>query len=413
MSGRVTSRIDCVGRRRVLALALGLAGIGLAACGSAEPEDGAEEGDVLAAGAWLAGDAEALRVALGALERLEGTAAAQGASELLERIGAADTCTSVLAHAARASDLSQALRCVDEAAIPPALQSLRGDASLVWSIPLTAERGPSLQGTARIAADGSFRATSSFDRTGAQASTGLARLLVPDERSAGPARLSDREALIHARLRPADGLDLAGGVAAGSQADQLFQLGSSLFTGVALSGTWEVTVYTPEPGMALPPMALGLELSLPDAARLAVDRFVADLEAAWPLRHEPARFRLARAAATESMDSESAGSEPVELEGACFFELRILPDFAPCWAIHRDLLAIGWNTTSLERALEPGRAAGEALDGVELALERWPRAEQVLGGDGQGYPWQRLSLEARAASGTVHLALSGLAEGRP
>jgi hypothetical protein len=351
---------------------------------------------VLPPGAWLFGSADALGVVLSAVSELRGTEAARFAQQAQRRIA---SCSEILAHALQPAELLAALRCraADET-IPAPLERLRGETSLAWSVELGNDRLP-LRGSATVATDGGIRATLSFT-PGSQA--GLARWVVPGERAAGATRLAARDALIHARLRPAGGLDVASEVASGGQADRLFQLGSALFTGAALAGSWELVVYPPKQGEALPPLALGLDLLLPDAARLGVDRFVADLEAAWPIRHQPARFAL-------------AGGR--ELSGACFFELRILPEFAPCWVVDADLLVVGWNGRSLERALSDDAQRAAPLDGAVLALDRWPAAERALGGDGAAYPWRRIEIDARRGAGAeadaVVLALRAEAGSQP
>jgi hypothetical protein len=384
-------------RRGFIALCATLL-VAAAGCDRAHPEGGRPL--ALPPGAWLVGDADALRAVLVSVGRLRGTPAARRAGAALDRIA---DCSEVLSHAESTEGLLDALGCrAPTAEVPAAVDQLRDGAAIAWTLPLPGRAGSSpadagvLRGTADVDASGRLRASLAM-RAGADA--GVARLLVPGERPAGPPRLAGDEALIHARLRPADGLDLTSAVAPGSQADRLFRLGSALFSGAALAGTWEVAVYPPQAGDALPPMALGLDLEVPGAVRAAVDRFVADLEAAWPIRHREARFELA--------DGRSVA-------GACFFELRILPAFAPCWAIEGDLLVVGWNGAGLQQALAApaaSRAGQASLDGVVLALDRWPAAEAALGGEGAGYPWEHVEVTARGRADDVVLALQ--AEPRP
>jgi hypothetical protein len=378
--------------RRGLTALCALLLLGTAGC--EDPRASAAPLESLPAGAWLVGDADALRSVLAGLSRLEGTRVARQAGRALERIVG---CDEVLSHADGAAGLLDALACRPPTAdVPAALAELRGEAALAWALPLPG-RDPALlglvdvvRGTADVDAAGGLRASLSLHP---HSETGVVRLLVPGERTAGPPRLSGEATLIHARLRPADGLDLASAIAHGSQADRLFRLGSALFSGAALAGTWELAVYPPQPGDALPPMALGLDLEAPGAVRAGVDRFVADLEAAWPIRHREARFEL--------------GAGRV-VSGACFFELRILPEFAPCWAIDADLLVVGWNGRALRHALSAPVASDDArpsLDGVVLALDRWPAAEVALGGEPAGYPWERVELVARGRGDEVRVAL--------
>ena len=382
-------------RRAALLAALALV---LGSCDRAAPEEATE---TLPTGAWLYGDAEALRVVLDGVSQLRGTSAARAAQQARQRVA---SCVEIIAHAERASGLLAELRCVEGSPGPPEpLRKLRADQSLAWLMPTDGQPGTRpgtrsrWRGTAQVAADGAIRASLSM-APARDGDRGLARLLVPGKRGAGPTRLATQDSLIHARLRPADGLDVASAIAAGGQADRLFRLASTLFTGAALVGTWELAVYPPEPGQLLPPIALGLELALPEAARAGVDRLVADLEAAWPIRQREARFELGARG---------------EIQGACFFELRILPEFAPCWAIRDDLLAVGWNAASLQRALGESSVPPAPLDGVVLSLDRWPAAERTLGGDAAAYPWQRIELAARATGDEIVLALRAAKAPRP
>jgi len=112
-------------------------------------------------------------------------------------------------------------------------------------------------------------------------------------------------------------------------------------------------------------VALGLGLSVPTAARAGVEAFVSELEATWPIRRRPATF---------AVDADGGS-----VEGACFFDLRILPAFAPCWASRDDLLVIGWNPRSIQRALaSAGDARRGPRDGAVLDLSRWPRADAAI-----------------------------------
>ena len=77
--------------------------------------------------------------------------------------------------------------------------------------------------------------------------------------------------LVHARLRPAGGLNIARLVPHGSQGDQLFRLKSELFSGVVLDGTWEVAVYLPEQGSIVPPSALAVGYRVREAALAAAE----------------------------------------------------------------------------------------------------------------------------------------------
>jgi len=227
---------------------------------------------------------------------------------------------------------------------------------------------------------------------------GVADLWRPATEPPGAPRLSPRDGLAQIRIRPAGGIDLAALVPRGSQADRLFALKSELLSGAVLAGVWELALYPPSPGTDVPLAALGLDLASVTVADLALTGFVRELEAVWPIRHQTASFGRAR--------------------GACFDELRILPQLAPCYALRDDLLVVGWNRTATRRALAETDAPSllDERGGAAFWLDRVAEADRamarVLGRAprGGGYGWQRaLARPSKAAPGALrwHLELRG------
>jgi hypothetical protein len=119
-----------------------------------------------------------------------------------------------------------------------------------------------------------------------------------------------------------------------------------------------------------------------------MERFVADLQAAWPVR----RSDFAVGAA----------------EGACLLDMNLLPDLAPCYVATEGALVVGWNPASVRMALgvaERGpRAAGAPHPGagLTLSLERFPEADARFARLAPPnvslppigvYPWRRLNAD--------------------
>jgi hypothetical protein len=147
-------------------------------------------------------------------------------------------------------------------------------------------------------------------------------------------------------------------------------------------------------------MALSLDYRMRPAAKVAMTKFVSELEATWPIHHSVQVI---------------AG-----YEGACFHDLRLLPDLVPCWVLTEQSIVIGWNPSSIAVALS---GADEAVDsdvepfgpsgGLLVRLDRLPEADrrlrQRLGGGGDGptdYLWDALRLEARNDGERLQLELS-------
>ncbi len=367
-----------------LALACGLLA---ASCTPREP--------ALPPDAILAGDASALVRALRGLARLEGTPLARSARELAARL---EGCEEFAASApvGELGALLDRVTCAPFAQQPASLQRLRGDADLVFVLPLRGALGrselaaSSLTGTLRVAESGSLVLTA---RGNAQ---DLPSWLVPAAEPAGPGVLSTRNTLVHARFRPELGLDLAALVPEESQADRMFRLKSELFAGAVLAGALEAAVYLPPEGRAMPLLVVAVDVALQRPALAAVQQLVRELEATWPIHHAPVTFG--------------------QRTGACFFDLAILPEFAPCYAQGERALLFGWNPDAIAAALLPG--AGDAPDeagGLLVHFDRMPAADRrlqsALAPDREprdiDYAWSRLQARADRESDQVewHLEL--------
>lgn len=363
---------------RVLLACVLLGGPG---CGAREP---------LPEGAWLSGDAAALRAVWTRLARLEGTPLGRFA-ERAEQAARRSDCGFVVGHAPTdgLSGLVDSLACASPGAEPSAVVQARGDADWLLVAPLSAEQRLVVRGAGTP--DGSLELTLAFDPLDEE---GLAGLLLPDGRAPGPAVLARDDALVHARVRPRAGLDVARFVADSGQGDRLFRLKSGLFSDAVLAGVWEIAVYMPEAGAPLPPLAVALDVRSERIAREAVERFIAELSALWPVHRTAVRF--------------AAG------EGACLFDLRILPGFAPCYALRSGALVLGWNPPSLERALA-GSAGPGGASRLTVRLDRLPEADRRLAAAIpatppaiESYGWQ--ALEIAAGEGDADLVVRLAAE---
>jgi hypothetical protein len=276
------------------------------------------------------------------------------------------------------------LRCAEPAGPLAPLHRERGARALAFVWPL--EAGPKLRGRLELDAAGNAELALTVPDAAAHGLTGL---VLPGEAPPGPGVLSGRDALVHARLRPAGGLDLAALIPSGGQADRLFRLRSALFAGLVLDGTWELALYLPEPGQAVPPAALALGVTTRDAAVAAMEGFLAELVATWPVHRS--EFAVGAAA------------------GACLLDLRILPDFAPCYVAMPGALLIGYNPESLRRALAAGEPALGADGGLVVELARLAEADARLAGKAAASTpaaapaWRRLRAEGREVEGRVEL----------
>jgi hypothetical protein len=323
-------------------------------------------------GAWWVGSAPAVRTLLEQLAQLEGTPLARRAREL-----AADLpdCPTVGVHAPD-GDLAKLVantRCQGDgdplAAIHHAEQS-----DLVFALPQAPDTA--LRGTLRKE-NGALALELRWADPPAGSALGL---LVPGGEPAGADRLASGQRLLALRVRPRAGLDLAALVPEDSQADRLFRLKSALLSSAVLDGTWEGAVYLPERAGGMPGVAVALGFSLRSAAIAATSRFVADLEATWPVH----RSALHHAAG----------------DGACLPDLNVLPELAPCYVVTDDALVVAWNPASLERALAGERPAPDESGGaparLDLDLALIESADDLLARAFPGsspplrWPWRRV-----------------------
>jgi len=341
---------------------------------------------------------ESLARLLARLQRLEGTRLGRRAAALAESL---PDCEWVEGREeeGRPADVWSRLTCRPANSELAGLDRARGDRDLAFALP--ANGGARAVGTLAIADDGDVDLELLLPRS---AFAGTWALTLPAADPPGPTLLSHADELVHARLRPEGGLDIASLVPESSQADRMFRLKSELFAGAVLDGTWELAIYLPAPGRPMPRSALAVGFKLKGPAVAAMERFVEDLQEAWPIR----RSDFAVAAA----------------KGACLFDLTVLPDLAPCYVATENALVVGWNPASVVKALEKNAGAGAPSGGLRpqggltVDLERFPDADThfaQLASPGTsstpagGYPWQRLSADGVREGNTVrvHVHLAG------
>jgi hypothetical protein len=316
---------------------------------------------------------------LARLQRLEGTRLARRAAALAEALPGCEWVEGREEEGPPANVWS-GLSCRPGDSALAGLDRERGDRDLAFALP--ANGGARTLGTLDIAENGDVEVEILLPRS-AFANTWA--LTLPGAEPPGPTLLSHADELVHARLRPEGGLDIAALVPESSQADRMFRLKSELFAGAVLDGTWEAAIYLPGPGHPMPLSALAVGFSLKGPAVAAMERFAADLRAVWPVR----RSGFAVGAA----------------EGACLLDLNILPDLAPCYVATEGALVVGWNPASVRKALAKDDMVGSARNslppegGLTVELERFPDADTRFAqlaspGDAASatgsYPWRRL-----------------------
>ncbi|MDP6978647.1 MAG: hypothetical protein QF570_08595 [Myxococcota bacterium] len=353
-------------------------------------------------GHWVVGDRAALSPVISGFAEFESTPAGRFAARWSEAV---EGCDDFVMRASAEDGLETLLGnvvCADSLEVPHVLTEHRGDAAAVFSFASTG--GTRSHGRVTIAPDGSHQIDARFepshDAAGAGGSS-LHSLLVQGDEAAGPAALSSEDAVIHARIRPAGGIDLASLVSQGSQADQMFNLRSELFMGALLKGAWEVALYLPRHDQVTPPMVLSLDHTIRVGAERAMQTFVSGLEATWPIHHS---------------EQDIAGHA-----GTCFHDLKLLPDLVPCYVVTERSIVVGWNPTSIALAL--GRTAtpatyvsGPVLDeqgGLLVHLDRLPEADARLQRQLHGArpatslasQFDRLRVDARSASDSVSLRI--------
>ena len=337
-----------------------IAAVALVAC-SAEPD-----GPVLPDVVVLAGEGPALIRLFDDLSAWSDTPLAvvlAGAPDL-------SACSTVEARAPEfdLAGLLAGLRC---APLSPALDAARGDAGLLLSLPV--------RGTHAVVR---WSVGDTIEIDAHLPDAVLPPLLRGLEAGSGPSVLSGAGALLHGRIRTtgiAATVAAATGDAAG-QGERLFALGSSILAGSILDGTVEVAWYSPPEGGAVPPLAVALGAKSSSAVAEGTARYVAALQERWPI-------------ATRSL------SEPT---GQCLDGLRVMPDFAPCWVAMPWGVALGWNESTLRRALEPGPGPS---DRAVVHIDRFGEADAVLRrarglvGESPAYPWRSLEITTEHGDG--------------
>jgi len=346
---------------------------------------GASLEEAIPSGWTLAGRASAVLPALEQLQEIEQTPIARGAAELQRRI---QGCELFVARCPRAEDsegdrelggettvcrLAETAECVD--ALPDEVAALGAGSGWVFSYQAPA----SLWFVARGSRGDDGALTVAAD-VGPVGESGALSLVLPAAEAPGPPRLSDKGALLHARVRPDGGLNIARFVSGGGWAARMYRLKSDLFEGKALAGVWELAAYVPKEGEIIPPLALAIDVRDPDLAVTAMERFLSELEATWPVRR--ADYRLG------------------DRTGACLSDARVLPDLTPCYVADGEALFVGWNPRSLDLALSGG-SPGEVADpagsesGGRIFFARFPDADEVIArasgalapAPATSYPW--------------------------
>lgn len=361
--------------------------LALMACGASSPAR-----PNLPDGFAIAGKIAALDLLLATLEQLPESPAAHGSarlrSELLD-------CPLVATATPRENpeQLLSSMACVEESDLHPVLANRLRDAEVVFSFPIGASGH--LVGGLRIDTDGSVSVEAMLTEA---PSEGVVRLLIPSEKPAGPAKLSTRGTLIHARMRPVGGLDLSRLAPEASQADQLFRLRSQLFVSTALVGVWEIAMYQPLEGQRVPPIVIAADIAELIVARVGLDQFVGEIEETWQVHAVVTKF--------------------ANLEGRCFFDLRILPNFEPCFVLSGENLMIGWNPSAISAALAKSNGiAPDPAGGFVIHLDRLVEADEQLRRaftpnapeQTRAYPWTWFEGSAASTADgiSIHASLRG------
>ena len=148
------------------------------------------------------------------------------------------------------------------------------------------------------------------------------------------------------------------------------------------------------------PMALGLDYRMRTVAVAAMEAFVRELERTWPVHRSP--FRVG------------------EWDGACLLDLRILPEFAPCYVATDRALVVGWNPTSVRLALAASPIPGDApSSGVVVHLDRFGEADRRLRAAfapdlpplDLDYAWDRIVAQSWKEQGHYRVRVAALAKG--
>jgi hypothetical protein len=375
--------VNCV-RRQILVVASALAlGFVAASCGvETVPRNDWPDGTLVIA------RREALAQLLGQLQALPGSKLSHRAGVIAATL---PDCAWLEARSLDgAADLENRLDCYPRNQELAGLERERGEADVVFALP--AHAGERVVGTLSVTASGDVEARLRVPRS---AFSDARTLLRPSAAEPGPNLLSHADELVHARLRPEGGLDIASLIPAQGQADHMFRLKSEIFAGAVLDGTWEIAIYLPEPDRPMPRAALAVGFSLRAPAVAAMEQFLSDLQESWPVRRSP--FALGSA------------------EGACLPDLNLLPDLAPCYLATESALVVGWNSASLRRALEfdePAHDSPHPAAGLHVDLARFPEADARFAKAASPdepdpvatpLPWQRMSADGVPRADGVHV----------
>lgn len=345
---------------RILAFALGLTL--LAGCGE-PPDPRLREPLVLLHG-------PALERLLERLARLEGTPLARNAKSLRGRLGGCATVWGTPRAGGRdaAQQALADLRCLtaedeDDERLTLARRR-RGDAAGWIQWPLGGN------GRLELGLELLDEDLALTGRVEPPAIPGALALLLPGQSPPAAPAIEPTRAVIHLRVKPADGLPLSQWIPTGGQADRLFALKGRLLAGALLEGTWELAFVTPETPGSLPLPVAALHHRLEDPIRRAVDEALDQLERTWPIRRTPRRFGL-----DPDADPSAAARPDTGVDGGCYLDLPLLPELAPCWAITPEALLIGYRPEAVERALAaPDVSAAAAVGSGPDSVVSGPRA---------------------------------------
>ncbi len=321
-----------IGSSRVLALAFLLLftlAFGLTGCSRSDARDPRLRERLVSF------DGDALTRFLERTARLTGTPAADHSQRLLAQ---ARGCRELFAHfepAASAEPDWTSLDCLDATEELEGLAAFARDRRVGADGYLSWPLGEDGHVALRIVVDphGGLTLDGQLE---APSAPGALRLFLPAEEQPAAPVIGPDNALVQLRIRPRGGLGLSRLLPSGGQADRLFALKGRLLEGALLSGTWELAFLPPATG-GDKPLAIGaLHHRHPEALREALDEALSQLEATWPIRRTPRVFQA---------------GEGQPLEGGCFLDLPILPEFAPCWVVTPEAFVIGYRGEALDLAL--------------------------------------------------------------
>ncbi|MFN7973396.1 MAG: hypothetical protein U0166_13785 [Acidobacteriota bacterium] len=367
--------------------------LALTACGRQAPAPDAG----LPPGALLSADGGGCRKLLDALRGMEGTAIAASAAEAEQRIAG---CAEVEARSTgELGALLLSLSCATPSADLAALRAIRGPHAIAFALPI--EDGERLVGTVDVASDGTVSAIAVLPA--APANDPL-RMVLPAEAPPGPPNLASAGALLHARLRSDGGLAAVARSATENGArdgQSLLKLRGDLLLGAVFTGVWEASLYVPDEGYEVPHPVVAFDFTNRRAAVAAMEAFVADVLARWPVHRTDLAIGEAR--------------------GACVGNLSVMPELAPCYVATDRAVLIGWNQRSLERALAPGGTtdlgpSGGAVVHVDRFAEADARIASTRGAAPAPplpSPWDRLEIVADHDAGGYRFRATLLPRGAP